>query len=386
FLSVMIWALETAECQHHDSISISSEGQMPLRTIFFDESGFTGYNLLDPDQPVFAVASADIADSRAEEILRSSFPHNRADEFHFTRIWGSRRQREGLKAFCGHLHEVADTSFCYATDKRFAVLTKIMDFLVEPVITNAGFDFYDEGFCWRYSNYVHFGLTQFAPPELLDCLLAYYQEFSRDPTRERLSTLKFRLRMMAASSEGRIQVSLDQMAMGAELFERYNSLDDFRSSNNIQTSTMIAIIGHWRQTYPEDFAVVHDASSSFLRDRPMWDIITAADNPEVVLKAGDGSLVPHPLRVVSTEARDSRQSYPIQFCDILAGLTAKHFNPNLDDEDRAYMNELIGEGLDNISSNRLIPSGEFPVRIPPKKLDGPDVVDQMAEMLRGRLG
>ncbi len=212
-----------------------------MRTIYFDESGFTGYNLLDADQPVFAVASADIADSRAEEILRSSFPHNRADEFHFTRIWRSTRQRDGLRAFCGHLHEVADTSFCYATNKRFAVLTKIMDYLVEPAITSAGYDFYDEGFCWRYSNYVHFGLTQFAPPELLDSLLAFYQEFSRNPTRESLSTLRFRLRMMVSSSDERIKVFLDQMAMGAEIFERYTSLghvDKWRSQRRIEVMSM----------------------------------------------------------------------------------------------------------------------------------------------------
>ncbi|WP_422048111.1 DUF3800 domain-containing protein [Shimia sp.] len=359
---------------------------MSLRTIYFDESGFTGYNLLDPDQPVFSVASADIEEARATEILRSSFPNNRADEYHFTRIWKSKRQRNGLRNFCNHLHEVADTSFCYATNKRFAVLTKILDFLVEPAITDAGFDFYDDGFCWRYSNYVHFGLTQFAPSEFMDCLLAHYQQFSRDPTRENLSTLQFRLRMMANSVDERIQVFLDQMAMGAELFEKYTGLDDFRSSNNIQTSTMIAVIGHWRQAHPEDFAVVHDASSAFLRDRAMWEAITAADNAEVELKAGDGSFVSHPLRVVSTEAIDSRESASVQFCDVLAGLTAKHFNPNLDDDERKFMNELIEEGLGNISSNRLVPTGEFPIRFPPKRLDGPDVIDQMADMLSGRLG
>ena len=91
---------------------------MTQRTIYFDESGFTGYNLLDPDQPVFAVASADIEDARAEEILRSSFPHNRADEHHFTRIWRSRRQRNGLRAFCNNLHEVADA--CFAEEARGA--------------------------------------------------------------------------------------------------------------------------------------------------------------------------------------------------------------------------------------------------------------------------
>lgn len=359
---------------------------MSIRTIYFDESGFTGYNLLDPDQPIFAVASADIQNARAEDILGSSFPNNQADEHHFTRIWKSKRQRDGLRNFCSHLHDVANTSFCYAVNKRFAVLLKIMDFLVEPIITDAGYDFYDEGFCWRYANYAYFYLTQFAPPKLLDCLLAYYQEFSREPTRENLSKLQFRLTMMANNTEERVHIFLDQMAMGAERFERYCTLDNFRRSNNIQTSTMIAIIGHWRQAHLEDFAVVHDASSAFLRDRAMWEVVTGPDTSEVSLRAGDGSLVPHPLRVVSTEARDSRESFSIQFCDILAGLVAKHFNPDLDEDERAFMSELIDEGLGNISANRSVPSGEFPIQIPPKKLDGPDVIDQMADMLRAQLG
>lgn len=357
---------------------------MPTRTIFFDESGYTGYNLLDPAQPIFSIASADIAEERAGEILRASFPKYQGDEFHFTNIWRS-RNRDGLRSFCNHLHEVADLSFCYVTDKRFAVLTKIMDYLVEPAITDAGYDFYDEGFCWKYSNYVYFGLTQFAPPELLDSLLRFYQEFSRNPTHDSLSTLCFRLRMMASSVDDQLHIFLDQMAMGAELFERYNNLADFRSTNNLQTSTMIAVIGHWRQSHPEDFAVVHDASSTFLRDRDMWEAVTGTENPDVALKAGDGSFVEYPMRVISTEAMDSRDSRSIQFCDILAGLAAKHFNPNLAEDERAFMNELIDEGLGNISSNRNVPGTEFPVRIPPKELQGPDVVDQMAEMLRGRL-
>lgn len=243
---------------------------MPTRTIYFDESGFTGYNLLDPQQPVFSIASVDISEDRAEEILRASFPRYQGAEFHFTNIWRS-GHKQGLKQFCNHLHEVADRSFCYATDKRFAVLTKIMDFLVEPAITDAGYDFYDDGFCWKYSNYVHYGLTQFAPPELLDCLLRFYQEFSRAPDQQSLALLQARLRMMAESTEDPIHIFLDQMAMGAEIFERYTDLSTFRNSNSLQTSTMIAVIGHWRQRYQDDFAVIHDASSSFLRDRQTWE-------------------------------------------------------------------------------------------------------------------
>lgn len=355
---------------------------MPTRTIFFDESGFTGSNLLDPAQPIFSVASADISEERAEEVLRASFPRYQGEEFHFTDIWRSRRNRNGLRLFCNRLHEFADLSFCYVANKRFAILTKIMDHFVELTVTGTGHDFYDEGFCWKYSNYVYYGLTQFEPPELLDSLLRFYQEFSRNPTRETLAKLRFHLQVMASSTEGATKIFLDQMAMGAELFERYCNLDSIHGTNNLQTTTMIAIITHWRQNYPDDFAVVHDTSSSFLRDRAMWKAITRADAPEMTLRAGDGSFVEYPLRVISTEAKDSRESRSIQFCDVLAGLAAKHFNPNLSGDDRAFMDELIDEGLCNISSNRLFPSTEFPVRFPPKRLQGPDVIDQGVEILR----
>ena len=47
---------------------------MTTRTIYFDKSGFTGYNLLDPAQPIFVVASAAIDEKRAAEILSEAFP------------------------------------------------------------------------------------------------------------------------------------------------------------------------------------------------------------------------------------------------------------------------------------------------------------------------
>lgn len=354
------------------------------RTIYFDESGFTGYNLLDPSQPVFSVASADIVESESEAILRTSFPRYRGKEFHFSKIWRS-SQKENLRRYCSYLPEFADLSHCYATNKRFAVLTKMMDFLVEPTVTDAGFDFYDEGFCWKYSNYVYFGLTNYAHPGLLESLLGHYHEFSKNPSPSTLSLLQWQLRVMATSIEEPTRTFIEQMALGAEIFEKHNDLESFRKTNNLQTSTMIAIVGNWRQSYPEDFIIIHDVSSVFLRDKRMWEAVTAVDESTTAIRNGDGSVTEWPLRVVSTEGRHSHESYSIQFCDILAGLVSKHFNPNLTPEDRVFIDELIDGGLKSISCNRLVPSTEFPIRIPPKRLDGPDSVDQMAEVIRKHL-
>lgn len=118
---------------------------MPVRTIYFDEAGYTGYNLLDPVQPIFAIASVDIDEQLASDILQNSFPKYQGDEFKFSNIWRS-GNRAGLGRFCASLEQYADKAFCYAINKRFSVLTKAVDFLIEPYMTDSGYDFYGEGF------------------------------------------------------------------------------------------------------------------------------------------------------------------------------------------------------------------------------------------------
>jgi len=145
------------------------------------------------------------------------------------------------------------------------------------------------------------------------------------------------------------------MAMGAELFEQYLNLTSFRESNDLQATTMIVVIGHWRQHHEEDFIVIHDASSNFARQREMWERITSIDVPEQMHPAGDGTFAPFPLRVTETRSTDSKDSFSVQFCDIVAGLSARHFYPSLNDNDRKFLDDLIEVGLDNITFNGIRP-------------------------------
>ena len=97
------------------------------RTLYFDESG---YNLLDPAQPIFAIASADIDRNLVDEVLRASFPRYRGAEFKFSSTWASNHRAE-LLTFARHLRRFEDLSLIYIVDKHFAVLTKIGDLLIE---------------------------------------------------------------------------------------------------------------------------------------------------------------------------------------------------------------------------------------------------------------
>lgn len=352
----------------------------PTRTLYFDESGYTGYNLLDPAQTVFVIASSDVGDAEASDILREAFPRYQGDEFKFTNIWRSGARR-GLLQFANRLPALSERTFLWMSDKPFVVLTKMVDFLIEPITTTAGYDFYSDGFAWKFSNYIHFGLKEFAPPELLATMLRDYMAFSRAPSEEALDLLAWKLRLMSRSLDPPVRLFLEQMADGAEAFLHFTDLETFRSSNELHTSTMIALVSHWRRRIDDDFAVVHDASSTFLRNRRMWENVTSEAIPEQPMRGGDGQDTPYPLRVVSTMAVDSRDSAAVQFCDVLAGLSARHFSTN-DGAEREFLDEVVRAGLSELTWDGVRPALVFPDSIPPRRLDGPDAVDRMAEVIR----
>jgi hypothetical protein len=355
---------------------------LTVRTLYFDESGYTGYNLLDPVQPMFAIASTDISPDEAATILRESFPHYGGSEYKFTNVWRS-NNRKGLVEFGRRLAPLGDRAFSWMMDKQFVVLTKIVDFLIEPFVTNAGYDFYADGFCWKYANYIHVGLEQFAPPGLYERLLKAYQRFSREPSMDELRRLQRVLQGLKTEAPEELQVFLDQMELGANLFTEFNHLPSFRDSSEIQVTSMVASVAHWRRTYTEDLEVVHDATANFFRRREIWERMTNADAPRQLLTRGDGTAIEFPLRVVATTPVDSKDNHSVQFCDVLAGLTTKIFDRRIGGADRDFLNDVIHAGMGALSYDGVRPSTTFPAQIPPRRLAGPDNVDKMTEVMFG---
>ena len=353
---------------------------MATRTLYFDESGFTGHNLLDAAQPIFILASSDIHGDIAREVLHRSFPRYRGSEFKFSNLWRSNHKR-GLVNFADHFNSLSHHTFIWMIDKRFCVLTKIVDFLIEPHITDTGYDFYADGFCWKYTNYIHFGLTRFAPPETLDRLLNAYQSFSRSPSDEALRTLQLRLRKLANDAEHPVDVFLEQIALGADLFDRYHNLSTFRGSDETHVTSMLASVTHWRKAFQEDFAIIHDASANFFRHRDIWERMTNEHVPSQPFPLGDGTTVEYPLRVISTTAVDSQECPAVQFCDICAGLAARHFDPRLSTSNRQFVNQVDEAGFSSLEYNGIRPDNIFPDRIPPRRRTGPDSVDRMTDIL-----
>ncbi|MFM6854735.1 MAG: DUF3800 domain-containing protein, partial [Sphingopyxis sp.] len=111
---------------------ISSRYRQTATTdIYFDESGYTGTDLSNPEQPFFVIASSTLGDADAKTLLEDSFPGYQGAEFKFTNIWRRDRHRRNLERFVTKLAEVEKSVFVWGIDKRFCLLTKMIDYVIE---------------------------------------------------------------------------------------------------------------------------------------------------------------------------------------------------------------------------------------------------------------
>ena len=288
-----------------------------------------------------------------------------------------------LPEFGRRMGAYSDQIYIWRVDKKFAVLTKIVDYLVEPAVSEAGFDFYADGFSLNYTNYIHFGLTRLVQETIHFNLLHAYQSFSRKPTQASLLCLQLELERLAGEAGKPMKEFLEFIAHGARHFTRYFNIETFKGSDELQLTSMVAIVGHWRNHCNEDFEIAHDASSNFFRQIDQWGKITNSNVPKQLHPSASGVWYEFPLRVISTRSVDSKDSMAIQLCDVLAGIAARSFGLGVSESDQKMVRSTLEAGLGEVQVSGIAPEAFDPSRLEPRLRDGPDVVDRMTEIIFG---
>lgn len=123
--------------------------------IYFDESGFTGSNLLEKNQPFFCYASVSTDDLESKEFVDYIIRKYKiaAAELKGSTLVNSKRFRpavnEILEHFSGRMRAVIN-------DKKFSLSGKFYEYVFEPVLASKSSLFYDCSFHRFIANYLHF--------------------------------------------------------------------------------------------------------------------------------------------------------------------------------------------------------------------------------------
>lgn len=318
-----------------------------MATIYCDEAGFTGNNLLDREQEHFVFGSVAIEPDDARSLVEQVIRDFRLGGLE---LKGSRllKTNQGRRAISFLLRKVAPQAKLVVHLKKFALASKFFEYIFEPTFSDCSSLFYDLNFHQFISNvlYVHF----IASPQSAEQLFEEFAGMMRslDPSR------------MAAFSPGDVLlVNPDDVMKSIALFAFLNKrhldeeLASIRGHEGVQhwvlDLTMTSLYVHlcaWGERF-EVLEVYCDESKPLKSDVQFLNVMVGRREREYVTWPSHQrqQLVTFNL-ARPVDLVESSQHPGIQIADVLASTLAWSLRERESDDAREWLSIVESCGCD----------------------------------------
>ncbi len=288
--------------------------------VYVDESGQTGEDLMSLDQPIFSLGSSSLTDEDAASILSDAGLDGRRD-WKFRKL---RRSGPGRRAIVKVLEALTPQTAKFAlVHKRYMIVAKIVDQLLEPVLRAADVDLYDRGgqvvvgSAWFFTLPVALGDE--GTERFYQAFVNMHRTRSEEAIAEFFRVLEGLVSKAPAPLQEDLQVLLDskdnarRLLLGDRAVEK-NEIDP-------QVTMPVALFDAWGRQIAMPFEVVHDHSAVLEAWMPQLEPFLYSDMPQRTIGYGERAFT-LPLLVANVAFGDSHSFPQIQIADLLAGATA----------------------------------------------------------------
>lgn len=291
-----------------------------MTTIYLDESGYTGEDLLRSEQPIFVICTHSIDEATCGAIKARHFAGVQATELKHSRLAARPAQ---AKLLIAALEELAagfqEQILVGISDKRYALCGKIVDLAIEKSMHEAGFDLYKRGGNIAMTNamYACMGLDLVYQ----DRVLRAFQRWVRERSYQRKFELNWVLREPHPISPVE---TFRKMIFGALVHLDYWGVFEALpwGALDLSFSTAINLISMWRAKLgDEPIELMHDQSTNMAKQKQLWDILVSPTTPPAIV-GHDSRTMRFPLGVAQTVFVDGRTNPALQIADIIAGACA----------------------------------------------------------------
>ena len=173
-----------------------------MHAVAFDESGNTGADLLNQQQPVFALASTCLSRDQANLILEPlTTPQTR--EIKFSRLRRTEAGRRRIIEFLSCSSLDPENTITTLFHKKYMIVTKVVDLLVENLAHEDGIDLYRDGANIAMSNYFYFCMPTFCGEGRTTTFLRRFVEMLRFRTPRKIRRFYVAARTMYEHSTDR---------------------------------------------------------------------------------------------------------------------------------------------------------------------------------------
>lgn len=290
-----------------------------MECFHIDESGYTGGDLLNPEQPFQGATAVAISDDEAAQLIRVHFPNLQATELKYhalARRPGYRRPLMDLQRAVLSQHKCVT----YVCDKRFLLILMFLDYAVEPFYYERGHNFYKDG-----QNYSLASLLYTVGPPLLGTakfhdLLATFQRAIKEKTPQALDALVNSAKKL---NWGELPEALGPIAQGAP--ECLSAIATPGVSTDAAMVVLQSLISRMEVMASGQYRVEHDQSKNLLRYHELLQ--SYIDHQyEVEFRQTQITGLRFPLKLCSVIQIDSKTSPAVQIADVMIGAAIEAAN------------------------------------------------------------
>ncbi len=278
-----------------------------------DESGYTGFDLLNSDQRFQGASAIAISDEDAARLIKEHFPRLQASELKYRSL--SRRSGNHQRLLSLQRDLLTHyKSVTYVCDKRFLLVLMFLDHAVEPFYYERGIDFYENG-----QNYAMASLLTMAGPTLLgqvafDNMLAAFQRAVKDKTREALKAL------VAATRATRWRELPEALGPLAQYAAPECLTEIAKPGVNTDAALVVlqSLISRMEVMADGAYRVEHDQSKNLLTYHDLLKRFIEHDQ-EIEFRQTEIASIKFPLKLAKVTQVDSKTSPAVQLADVMIG-------------------------------------------------------------------
>lgn len=324
--------------------------------IFFDEAGYTGEDLLNATQPAFVVASTILKQDICQAIFAECFTGLQAAELKHSNLGTRRRAQRRVIHFVRTVKEHASSFAVVAHHKEFVLVTKIIDLWVEDAMRRDGVDLYNQGGNIALSNLSYVTLSSLLTSQSFREILVRFQRMMRTRTVEAYRDFWRPVQEIYNQGNDLVNEILGFFLAAKHRLGFQHLLAFPDHSLDLAYTSLLTLVGHWRNVHNETSIVIHDRSSALASEKWIWDALVSPQVP--AREVGyDRRKIRFPLNVERTLFKDSKDHLQLQFADVLAGATAAFCKGLIQPASRSmYTDELEQAGIRDFLINIVWPS------------------------------
>jgi Protein of unknown function (DUF3800) len=278
-----------------------------------DESGYTGFDLLNKEQRFQGASAVAISNDEASKLIREHFPNLRTSELKYRQL---ARRPSNHPRLLGLLRDLHSHHKCitYVADKRYLLTLMFVDYAVEPFYYERGIDINKDGGIYAAASLLYtIGPTYFGQDEFHELLVAFQLA-----VKEKSSLSKIRLLSAARNLDWfKLPEILGPLAKYASP-ECWDAIAMDEVNTDAAWIVLLSLISRTEVMTRMPYRIEHDQSKNLEKYHALIQrFIDHKDDVE--FQATKITSMKFPLKLAEVTQVDSQNSPAVQLADVMMG-------------------------------------------------------------------